>query len=83
MSIFGWIVFGLITGIIANAIDPRPGQGGMPGAVVLGVLGAVSGGFFANLLLGVGVTGFNLSSFVVAILGALLLLFIGRAISEA
>jgi len=63
-------------------IDPQPSSGGMFGAVILGILGAVIGGFLGNLLFGVGVTGFNISSFIVAILGSLLLLFAGRAISS-
>lgn len=83
MSFILWIIFGLVVGIVANAIDPRPAEGGMLGAVVLGILGAVVGGFLSNLIFGVGVTGFNLSSFVVAILGAVLLLGIGRAMRRA
>jgi len=83
MSVIGWIVFGLIAGVIANAIDPRPSSGGIVGAIVLGIVGAMTGGFLANLLLGVDITGFNLASFVVAVAGALLLLFIGRAFRAA
>lgn len=77
---FSWIIFGLIVGIIANIIDPRPAAGGILGAIVLGVVGALVGGFLGNLLFGVGVSGFNLSSFIVAILGSLLLLFVSRAL---
>lgn len=83
MDILTWIIFGLIAGIIANVIDPQPAQGGLLGAVVLGILGAIIGGFLANILFGVGVTGFNFSSFAVAVAGALLLLFIGRALRSA
>lgn len=75
-----WIIFGLIVGIIANIIDPRPAAGGILGAIVLGIVGALVGGFLGNLLFGVGVSGFNLSSFIVAILGSLLLLFVSRAL---
>lgn len=82
MNILTWIVFGLIVGVIANALDPRPAQGGLGGAVLLGVVGALVGGFLSNLIVGVDVTGFNLSSLVVAVLGSLLLLFIGRALSR-
>lgn len=77
---FSWIIFGLIVGIIANIIDPRPAAGGILGAIVLGVVGALVGGFLGNLLFGVGISGFNLSSFIVAILGSLLLLFVSRAL---
>lgn len=83
MSVIGWIIFGLIAGTIANAIDPHPSSGGIIGAIVLGIVGAMVGGFLANILLGIDVTGFNLTSFIVAIAGSLLLLFVGRALKSA
>lgn len=79
MNILAWIVFGLIVGAIANAIDPSPDAAGWLGSTVLGVLGALLGGFLGDLIFGVGISGFNLSSFIVAILGSLLLLFLSRA----
>lgn len=82
MNILAWLVFGLIIGVIANIIDPRKSSGGILGAIVLGIVGALVGGFLGNLLFGVSVTGFNLSSFIVAVLGSLLVLFIGRALSK-
>ena len=83
MNILSWAVFGLIAGVIANAIDPEPSSGGVLGAIVLGVVGALVGGFLANLVFGVGVTGFNISSLVVAVLGSLLVLMAGRAFRRA
>jgi uncharacterized membrane protein YeaQ/YmgE (transglycosylase-associated protein family) len=83
MTLLGWIIFGLITGIIANLIDPQPEEGGIVGAMVLGILGAVVGGFLANIVVGESVSGFNVLSFVIAILGSLFLLFIGRALRKA
>jgi uncharacterized membrane protein YeaQ/YmgE (transglycosylase-associated protein family) len=83
MNILAWVVFGLIAGTIANLIDPQPSSGGLLGSIVLGILGAVVGGFVANLLFGLNVTGFNFTSFVISVLGSLLLLFIGRAIRRA
>jgi uncharacterized membrane protein YeaQ/YmgE (transglycosylase-associated protein family) len=83
MDILTYAVFGLIAGVIANVIDPHESSGGVLGAIVLGVLGAVVGGFLANMLFGVGVSGFNFSSFAVAVMGSLLLLFVGRAIRRA
>lgn len=80
MTIFTWIVFGLIVGIIANVIDPKKEEGGLMGAVILGVLGAVLGGILANLLFGIGITGFNLTSLAIAVLGSLFLLFVGRMV---
>lgn len=83
MNIIAWIVFGLIVGIVANAIDPQPARGGMLGAIFLGIVGALIGGFLSDLIFGVGVTGFNLTSFLIAVAGSLILLFIGRAIRRA
>ncbi len=80
MSIISWLLFGLIIGIIANAIDPETNSGGAIGAIVLGIVGALVGGFLANLIFGVSITGFNLTSFLIAVAGSLVLLFAGRAI---
>lgn len=82
MGIIAWIVFGLIVGIIANIVDPRPAQGGWLGAIVLGIAGSLVGGWLGNVLFGYGVTGFNLPSFLVAVGGSLLLLFIVRAFTR-
>lgn len=79
MNILAWVVFGTIVGTIANLIDPRPSAGGIAGSVVLGVVGAVVGGWLANLFFGVGITGFNFQSLIIAVLGSLLLLLIQRA----
>ncbi len=78
MGILFYIIFGLIVGTIANVLDPKPGQGGILGSIVLGIVGAFIGGYLGNMLFGVGVTGFNISSMIVATLGALLALFVGR-----
>lgn len=83
MNIIFWIAFGLIAGFVANVFDPRPARGGLLGMLVLGILGAVLGGFLGDLLFGVGVTGFNLSSFIVAVVGSLILLFVGRSLTKA
>lgn len=83
MDILVWLVLGLIAGVIANAIDPRPSQGGILGAIVLGVLGAIVGGFLGSRLLGEGVTGLNFQSVIIAVLGSLLLLFLGRFFKKA
>ncbi|RJP46450.1 MAG: GlsB/YeaQ/YmgE family stress response membrane protein [Armatimonadetes bacterium] len=82
MNILAWILFGLIVGAVAYYLDPRASSGGILGTMVLGVLGALLGGFLGDLLFGVPVTGFNLSSFLVAIVGALILLWVGRAIGK-
>ncbi len=82
MDILYWAIFGLIAGSIANYIDPRPSEGGILGSIVLGTVGAVVGGYLGSALFGVGVTGFNVTSFVVAVVGALVALFVGRQLMK-
>jgi len=79
MAILYWIVFGLIAGAIANFIAPSS-RGGIVGSIVLGIIGAVVGGFLGQVFFGVGVTGFNVTSFIVAVVGALLVLLVVRLI---
>jgi uncharacterized membrane protein YeaQ/YmgE (transglycosylase-associated protein family) len=83
MNLLSWALFGLIVGIVANAIDPAPNEGGLLGTVLLGVAGALVGGFFANLLFGVAVSGFDLISFIVAVAGSLVVLFGAKALRRA
>lgn len=83
MSFLLWIVFGLIVGSIANFVDPRQSQGGLLGSIILGIVGAVVGGYLGGLLLGTPVTGFNFSSLIVAVVGSLLVLYIGRMFNRA
>ena len=83
MDLLFWIIFGLIAGSVANMIDPRPSRGGILGSMVLGIVGAVVGGWIGSALFGVGVSGFNLSSFFVAVVGALLVLWAGRALTRS
>lgn len=78
MSILVWLVFGLITGVVANMLNAGPARGGIIGAIVLGIVGAVVGGYLGNTFFGVGVSGFNVASFVVAIAGAVLVLVVAR-----
>jgi len=82
MEILAWAVFGLIAGSIANMIDPSPSRGGLLGSMILGIVGAVVGGFLANMFFGIGVSGFNLSSFIVAIVGSLIVLWGAHTIQQ-
>ena len=82
MNIVYWIIFGLIAGGIANYIMPA-GRGGIVGSVVLGIVGAIVGGFLGERLFGVGVTGFNVMSIIVAVAGSLVVVFTGRALMRA
>ena len=81
MTILYWIVFGLIAGAIANFIAPSS-RGGIVGSIILGVIGAIVGGYLGQVFFGVGVTGFNITSFVVAVVGSLLVLLVGRLILD-
>jgi uncharacterized membrane protein YeaQ/YmgE (transglycosylase-associated protein family) len=81
MSLLYWIVFGLVAGSIANFISPSS-KGGVLGSIVLGIIGAVVGGYIGERFFNVGVTGFNVMSLTVAVLGSLLVLFIGRVLSR-
>ena len=81
MGIIAWIIFGLIDGIIAKFIMPGRDGGGFIITVILGIVGAVVGGWLATMF-GVGgdVTGFNLPSFLVAVVGAIVVLAIYRMV---
>jgi uncharacterized membrane protein YeaQ/YmgE (transglycosylase-associated protein family) len=79
MSIIGWIILGLIAGFIASKIVNRSGEGFFLD-IVLGIVGAFVGGFIFSLFGGQGVTGFNLYSMVVAIIGAIVVLVVYHAI---
>jgi len=75
MGILSWIVFGLIAGLLAKWIMPGRDTGGIVVIILLGIGGAVVGGLIASRL-GLGaVTGFNFSSVLISMCGALLLLF--------
>lgn len=81
MSLIAWIVLGLISGFIASLIVRRAGSGFLLD-VGLGVVGAVLGGFLFSLAGGVGVTGLNLWSVFVAVIGAVCVLAVGRAVGR-
>jgi uncharacterized membrane protein YeaQ/YmgE (transglycosylase-associated protein family) len=80
MGILTWIILGLIAGAIAKLIMPGDDPGGFIITILLGIAGAVVGGFIASAL-GFGtVSGFNIWSILIAILGAIVLLAIYRLI---
>ena len=81
-TILAWIVLGLIAGVLAKIAMPGPDPGGILLTIVIGIVGASIGGFIVRLLGGSGVTGFNLSSILVATLGAIILLAIYRLIAS-
>jgi uncharacterized membrane protein YeaQ/YmgE (transglycosylase-associated protein family) len=75
MGILGWLVLGLLAGLIAKALHRGPEPGGLLGTLAVGIAGAIVGGLIASLL-GIGSIGsfFNLGTWLIAIGGALLLL---------
>lgn len=80
MSIFAWIILGLIAGFIANKIVNKTGEGVVLD-IVLGIVGAVVGGWLFATLGMAGVTGVNLYSMLVAVIGAVVVLFVYHAIT--
>jgi uncharacterized membrane protein YeaQ/YmgE (transglycosylase-associated protein family) len=79
MSILGWLVLGLIAGFIGSKIVNRQGEG-LILDIVLGIVGAVVGGFLFTRLGATGITGFNLYSMFVAVIGAIVVLVIYHAL---
>ena len=79
MSIFAWIVLGLIAGWIGSKIVNKTGEGFFLD-IVLGVVGALVGGFLFSLFGAEGVSGLNLYSLVVAIIGSIVVLVVYHAI---
>lgn len=81
MNIILWLIFGALAGWIAGAIT---GSGsGLLTNIIVGIIGAFLGGWLFNTFGAQGVTGFNLPSLLVAIVGAIVLLLIVRAFSRA
>ena len=75
MGILSWIIFGLIAGALAKFIMPGRQGGGIVLTIVLGVVGALVGGYLGSHLLGFGdISGFDLRSMAIAVGGALLTL---------
>ncbi|MFO8239606.1 MAG: GlsB/YeaQ/YmgE family stress response membrane protein [Dissulfuribacterales bacterium] len=82
MGILSWIVIGLIAGALAKFIMPGKDPGGIFITILIGIAGAFVGGFVGSFL-GFGpVTGFNAGSLIVAVGGAVLLLFLYRLVKK-
>ncbi len=80
MSIIAWIVLGLIAGFIASKISSGSGQG-IVLDIVLGIVGAFVGGFLFSVVGAAPVTGFNIYSMIVAIIGAVVVLWLYRLVA--
>ena len=79
MSIIGWLILGLIAGFIASKIVNKSGEGLLLD-IVLGIVGAVVGGFLFSQFGAAPVTGLNIYSMVVAVIGAIIVLLVYHAI---
>ena len=80
MSIIAWIVLGLIAGFIASKTVNKVGQGFWLD-IALGIIGALVGRFIFESFGGTGVTGFNLYSMFVAVIGAIIVLVVYHAVT--
>jgi len=78
MSLLAWIVLGLIAGVIADYL--MGGGFGLIGSIVLGIVGAVVGGFIASALGFGDISGLDVRSIVIAVVGAIVVLAVARAL---
>ncbi|MCM1567241.1 MAG: GlsB/YeaQ/YmgE family stress response membrane protein [Dehalobacter sp.] len=81
MSVIGWIILGGLAGWIASMITGRDAKMGVGMNIVVGIVGAFIGGWIVNIFGGIGINGFNVWSFLVALLGAVILLSIVNALT--
>jgi uncharacterized membrane protein YeaQ/YmgE (transglycosylase-associated protein family) len=82
MGLISWIVIGLLAGLLARWIMPGEDPGGIIVTLLVGMAGASVGGFIVSILGGVGTTGFNVWSILVATLGAAILLALYRLVAH-
>ena len=81
MSIIAWIVLGLIAGWLAKMAVPGPEPGGFIATTLIGIVGAFVGGWLFAIFGGGGVSGLNIPSIIVAFVGAVVFLFIWKALT--
>ena len=82
MSIFAWIILGIVAGFIGSKIVNKRGEG-LVLDLLLGIVGAIAGGWLFNTFGASGVTGLNLYSLLVAVVGAVVVLVVYHAIRRA
>jgi uncharacterized membrane protein YeaQ/YmgE (transglycosylase-associated protein family) len=78
MGVISWIIVGLIAGALGRLLLPGDDPGGFIVTILIGMAGALVGGFIVGLLGGTGITGFNIWSILVATIGAIVLLAVFR-----
>lgn len=76
MGVLSWILFGLIAGAIAKALHPGKDPGGWIVTIIIGIVGGIIGGFIGQFLGWGDVNGWNFKSFLLAVVGAVILLWI-------
>jgi uncharacterized membrane protein YeaQ/YmgE (transglycosylase-associated protein family) len=81
MGFIAWLVMGLIAGFIASKLVNKQGEGAFMD-VILGIIGAVVGGFIANAVGFTGITGFDLYSILVSVVGAVIVLVVYHAMTH-
>lgn len=81
MGILAWLILGALAGWIASLIMKTDAQQGMVANIIVGIVGALLGGFVFGLFGGSSVTGFNLYSLLVAVVGAVILLALYKAMT--
>lgn len=82
MGILSWIILGALAGWVASMIMGKNSSMGAFANIAVGIIGAFIGGFVMSLIGKSGVTGFNLTSFLIALLGAVILLALANLISK-
>jgi uncharacterized membrane protein YeaQ/YmgE (transglycosylase-associated protein family) len=82
MGIIGWIILGLLAGAIAKAILPGDDPGGIIVTMIIGIVGALLGGFLAQVLFGNDTVDefFDISTWLTAIIGSIILLLLYRVV---
>jgi uncharacterized membrane protein YeaQ/YmgE (transglycosylase-associated protein family) len=80
MDFIAWLIVGLIAGWLASIVMKTDSAQGPLTDIILGIIGAFVGGFVMNMFGSTGVTGFNLYSILVATVGAIIVIGIGRAL---
>jgi uncharacterized membrane protein YeaQ/YmgE (transglycosylase-associated protein family) len=83
MSILAWIIVGIIAGWLAKRVIPGEGPGGVLGDLVIGVVGAIAGGWIFNYFGHPGATGLSIGSIVVAFIGAVVVVWLMRQLTGA
>ncbi len=80
-AVVTWVIVGGLAGWVASMIMKTDKEQGIIGNIIVGILGALIGGFIVELAGGQGFSGFNFWSFIVALLGALVLTFLWKLVS--